>query len=165
MLLWIVLDNAVKYTPAPGRIRVTLAGGGENITVTVEDNGIGISATDQEPGGGIRPGPVHCQMDRERSSRESMGREPGGLRIFVPDGVSLVRLRPASAEGLFGRGIHDRGGILIGEAGHQRLEGSNGGGSKGGRAFARWPGRLFTSVAQWQDIDGGADTTYLTLNL
>jgi signal transduction histidine kinase len=45
-LLWILLDNAVKYTPAPGIINVTMAAIAETVTVTVEDNGIGISATD-----------------------------------------------------------------------------------------------------------------------
>jgi heavy metal sensor kinase len=41
-LLWILLDNAVKYTPAPGTIKVTLAGAKDKVTVMVEDNGIGI---------------------------------------------------------------------------------------------------------------------------
>jgi signal transduction histidine kinase len=45
-LLWILVDNAVKYTPAPGTIKVRLAAGGEKVTVTVEDNGMGISAAD-----------------------------------------------------------------------------------------------------------------------
>jgi heavy metal sensor kinase len=45
-LLWILLDNAMKYTPAPGAIRIALAATGERVTVTVEDNGIGISAAD-----------------------------------------------------------------------------------------------------------------------
>ena len=45
-LLWILLDNAAKYTPAPGTIKVTLAASGEKVTVAVEDNGIGISAAD-----------------------------------------------------------------------------------------------------------------------
>lgn len=41
-LLWILLDNAVKYTPALGTIKVTLTAAKEKVTVTVEDNGIGI---------------------------------------------------------------------------------------------------------------------------
>ncbi len=45
-LLWILLDNAMKYTPAPGTIGVTLALARENVTVTVEDNGIGIPEAD-----------------------------------------------------------------------------------------------------------------------
>ena len=45
-LLWILVDNAVKYTPAPGTIKVRLSSSGERATVTVEDNGMGISAAD-----------------------------------------------------------------------------------------------------------------------
>jgi heavy metal sensor kinase len=45
-LLWILLDNAAKYTPAPGTIKVALAVAGETAVVTVEDNGIGISSAD-----------------------------------------------------------------------------------------------------------------------
>ena len=45
-LLWILLDNAVKYTPAPGTIKVTLAAAAEKAMVTVEDNGIGIPPTE-----------------------------------------------------------------------------------------------------------------------
>jgi signal transduction histidine kinase len=45
-LLWILLDNAAKYTPAPGTIQVRLCAGGDKVSVTVEDNGIGISADD-----------------------------------------------------------------------------------------------------------------------
>jgi heavy metal sensor kinase len=45
-LLWILLDNAVKYTPAPGVIELKLASGIATATVTVEDNGIGIAAAD-----------------------------------------------------------------------------------------------------------------------
>lgn len=45
-LLWILLDNAAKYTPPPGSIRLKLAVGGKRAVLTVEDNGIGISAGD-----------------------------------------------------------------------------------------------------------------------
>jgi signal transduction histidine kinase len=46
-LLWILLDNAARYTPAPGTIKVRLAADGEKrAIVTIEDNGMGISATD-----------------------------------------------------------------------------------------------------------------------
>jgi heavy metal sensor kinase len=45
-LLWILLDNAVKYTPSPGNIKVTLANSGDQVTVTVGDTGIGIPPTD-----------------------------------------------------------------------------------------------------------------------
>ncbi len=41
-----ILTNAVKYTPAGGQIRVTAAVEGENIRVSVADNGIGIPEED-----------------------------------------------------------------------------------------------------------------------
>jgi heavy metal sensor kinase len=45
-LLLILLDNAAKYTAAPGVITVTLHSGVREATLTVEDNGRGISPAD-----------------------------------------------------------------------------------------------------------------------
>lgn len=45
-LLWILLDNALKYTPSPGRIEVELNATEHSATLRVRDNGIGISAHD-----------------------------------------------------------------------------------------------------------------------
>ncbi len=45
-LLWILLDNALKYTPSPGRIDVTLSASERDATVTVRDTGIGIPEND-----------------------------------------------------------------------------------------------------------------------
>ena len=45
-LLWILLDNAAKYTPAPGTIQVTVSAAADQVSVTVEDHGIGIPAAD-----------------------------------------------------------------------------------------------------------------------
>jgi heavy metal sensor kinase len=45
-LLWILLDNALKYTQAPGRIEVALSANGRQATVEVRDSGVGISAAD-----------------------------------------------------------------------------------------------------------------------
>jgi heavy metal sensor kinase len=41
-LLWILLDNAFKYTPPPGQIDVSLTTTAGEATVIVRDNGIGI---------------------------------------------------------------------------------------------------------------------------
>jgi signal transduction histidine kinase len=41
-LVWTLLDNAVKYTPARGRIEVALQKVGPEARVTVRDSGIGI---------------------------------------------------------------------------------------------------------------------------
>jgi signal transduction histidine kinase len=45
-LLWILLDNALKYTKAPGRIEVTLSTEGHQARVLVRDTGSGISESD-----------------------------------------------------------------------------------------------------------------------
>lgn len=45
-LLWILLDNALKYTTAPGRVEVALSAGKRWATVTVRDSGAGISEAD-----------------------------------------------------------------------------------------------------------------------
>lgn len=42
-----VIDNAIKYTPRGGKVRVELQKTGQDAEVTVKDNGIGISADDQ----------------------------------------------------------------------------------------------------------------------
>jgi two-component system, OmpR family, phosphate regulon sensor histidine kinase PhoR len=43
-----LLDNAVQYTPAGGRIKVSATAGVREASVTVEDTGIGIPLADQE---------------------------------------------------------------------------------------------------------------------
>ena len=45
-LVWILLDNALKYTQAPGRIDVALSVNHHRATVEVRDTGVGISAAD-----------------------------------------------------------------------------------------------------------------------
>ena len=41
-----VIDNAIKYTPRGGEVRVELARAGKRAVVRVEDTGIGIPAAD-----------------------------------------------------------------------------------------------------------------------
>lgn len=41
-----LLDNALKYTPAQGVVRVSLRGEGERVSLSIRDNGIGISPED-----------------------------------------------------------------------------------------------------------------------
>jgi signal transduction histidine kinase len=46
-LLLILIDNAVKYTPAPGTVRLTLGRDGGEAVIQVADTGIGIAPADQ----------------------------------------------------------------------------------------------------------------------
>jgi len=46
-LLNILFDNAVKYTPSPGDIELTLEENDGNAVITIRDTGIGISGEDQ----------------------------------------------------------------------------------------------------------------------
>lgn len=41
-LIWILLDNAIKYTPCGGRIDIALVRDGQRARLTVSDNGIGV---------------------------------------------------------------------------------------------------------------------------
>jgi heavy metal sensor kinase len=45
-LMWVLLDNALKYTPSPGQIHVVLSTSSRQATVTVRDTGTGISEKD-----------------------------------------------------------------------------------------------------------------------
>jgi len=45
-LLWILLDNALKYSATPGKIEVSLNVSTDRVTVLVQDNGMGIAADD-----------------------------------------------------------------------------------------------------------------------
>jgi signal transduction histidine kinase len=43
-----ILDNAIKYTPAGGRISLRLSKGGDTVSVSVADSGPGVPAADRE---------------------------------------------------------------------------------------------------------------------
>jgi signal transduction histidine kinase len=45
-LFWILLDNAIKYTPAPGKIAVSLSLVNTDLLIEVSDTGMGIPAAD-----------------------------------------------------------------------------------------------------------------------
>ena len=71
-----LLTNAARYTPAGGRIRVSLAAEGDEAVLTVADDGIGISAD-------LLPRVFDLFVQGERSAE----RAAGGLGI----GLTLVR--------------------------------------------------------------------------
>ena len=76
-----LLHNAVKYTPEHGRIEVALDAGNEHVTVTVSDNGVGISAE-------LLPHVFELFSQAERSS----DRAQGGLGLGLALVKSLVEL-------------------------------------------------------------------------
>ena len=45
--LFNLLSNAIKFTPAGGRVKLSAEKAGDNLVLTVNDNGIGISQADQ----------------------------------------------------------------------------------------------------------------------
>lgn len=43
-----LLDNAIKYTPKPGKVKLSLSGNDDAFVITVSDNGPGIASADRE---------------------------------------------------------------------------------------------------------------------
>lgn len=83
-LLLILLDNAIKYTPAGGRVSLTLSNWHEHIEIAVQDTGIGISPED-----------LPRIFDRFYRSEKSRNREFGGLGL----GLALAKWIVESHQG------------------------------------------------------------------
>jgi signal transduction histidine kinase/CheY-like chemotaxis protein len=71
-----LLTNAIKYTPAGGRVTVNLAAEGEEAVVRVCDSGVGIDAAT-----------LPCVFDMFRQAQRTLDRSLGGLGL----GLTLVR--------------------------------------------------------------------------
>jgi heavy metal sensor kinase len=110
-LVWIILDNAIKYTPASGHIEVAVGAVDGHAKVTIKDNGIGIPSADlphvferfyradpsrsKADGAGLGLAIAKWIVDTHHgdlsiSSRENIGTE---LQVVFP----LWARRPASA--------------------------------------------------------------------
>lgn len=81
MLLIILLDNAVKYSPIASEILVKAADKRDSIILQVQDQGIGISDADKE-----KIFDRFYRVDKVRS------REQGGLGLGLALALSIVRL-------------------------------------------------------------------------
>ena len=117
-LLWILLDNAVKYTPSPGAIRLTLAVDGNQAVVTVADNGIGISAADLPD--------IFGRFYRADKSRSEV--EGAGLGLSIALWIANVHGASISAESKEEQGSIFRiaFALLAGETGPKEIPGVNG---------------------------------------
>ena len=108
-----LVSNAVKYTPAGGRIEVDLSVTHDRVELVVLDTGIGISMRDrnhvfsrffrtrqaaQQSIQGIGLGPEHHQGDRGQPRRPDRGRERGRPRLDVPGPAAAGRAgRPTTS--------------------------------------------------------------------
>jgi heavy metal sensor kinase len=72
-LMLILVDNALKYTPAPGSVRVRLGQGEGQAVIDVEDTGIGIAAADQPQ-----------VFDRFFRADKARSRDAGGAGLGLP---------------------------------------------------------------------------------
>ena len=75
-VIYNLTDNAIKYTPEGGEVRVSLTGKGKTVTLTVTDNGIGIPPEEQ----------AHI-FDRFYRVDKARSRATGGTGL----GLSIVR--------------------------------------------------------------------------
>ena len=75
-VIYNLTDNAIKYTPEGGEVRVSLSGKGKTVTLTVTDNGIGIPPEEQ----------AHI-FDRFYRVDKARSRATGGTGL----GLSIVR--------------------------------------------------------------------------
>ena len=78
-LLMILIDNALKYTPAPGSVTVTLTKTETSAVVSVSDTGIGIDASDLEN-----------IFDRFYRADKARSRESGGAGLGLAIGRWIV---------------------------------------------------------------------------
>lgn len=80
-VLWNLLNNSMKFTPAGGRVRVTLRGSPSQVEIVVSDTGAGIS-----------PALLPYVFDRFRQGDGSTTRQHGGLGLGLSIVKSLVEM-------------------------------------------------------------------------
>src|SRR6201999_1169699 len=80
-ILWNVLNNAIKFTPNDGRIRVKISRGNRQACVEIEDSGIG-----------IEPAFLPSVFDRFRQAEGSSPRRFGGMGLGLTIVKELIQL-------------------------------------------------------------------------
>jgi signal transduction histidine kinase len=86
-IVWNLMSNALKFTPAEGRIEVTTAADGDRGAVSVRDNGEGIA-----------PDFLPYVFDRFRQETEHVTRQHSGLGIGLALARNLTELHGGTIE-------------------------------------------------------------------
>jgi PAS domain S-box-containing protein len=95
-VLGILLDNAVRYSPAGGRVHVSARGSNGRIELRVEDEGIGIAPAEREH--------IFRKFYRGESSARVVGTGNTGLGLFIAEGLvtamgGTIRVESEEGEG------------------------------------------------------------------
>ena len=117
-LVWILLDNALKYTPAPGKVEVRLDLTSKEAILQVSDSGIGIAQSDlphvfdrfyrtdpsrsQVEGSGLGLAIAKWIAEMHHAELSVVSREHEGttFRVVVPrcvPGITNLRSTPGTA--------------------------------------------------------------------
>ena len=94
-VLGILLDNAVRYSPAGGRVHVSARRGEEGVEVRVEDEGIGIAPAEREH--------IFRKFYRGEAGSRVVGTGNTGLGLFIAEGLVTAMggtIRVESEEGV-----------------------------------------------------------------
>lgn len=86
-VVWNILQNAVKFTPAGGRVEARVARRDSHVEIAVEDTGIG-----------IRPDFLPHVFDSFRQADSSVSRRHGGLGLGLAIAKQLVELHGGRME-------------------------------------------------------------------
>jgi PAS domain S-box-containing protein len=87
-VLWNVLTNAVKFTPAGGQVKISLRISETSVTVVVEDTGVGIS-----------PQILPRVFERFLQADSHRTREHGGLGLGLAIALAIVELHGGTLTG------------------------------------------------------------------
>ena len=94
-LLENLISNAVKYTPAGGKVRVVIDRKGDRVEISVSDTGIGIPAAEKER--------IFEEFYRASNARES-GKEGTGLGLSIVQAIASAQGGEVAMESEVGAG-------------------------------------------------------------